>query len=254
MKKIMTGLFTLISLVILSACGLNIVDENLSTVLKKNSSGPLDGEEYVGPLGERWQRFGGNTTIIRFEKNKIIHIEDGEEINSGTYEIDDDELIFNLGGNTLRADFLTEDHLDDKEFFTVTSADGLLGILSGVTFSKLSEEEKEYMENYELLDNSEKVEVDESSRLNGNYTGSFGLQYMESLRTMRFDGDTITAIQEDVEISSGTYKIDGDELIITMDEFTVRANLSVDREYFTVTSADGLLGVISGITFTKEEE
>lgn len=253
MKKIVTGLFTVISLVVLSACGSDILEGDSGEALDKNSNGPLAGD-YAGPHGERWQRFGGNTTIMRFEGDKVIQVEEGEEFNLGTYEIDDDELVFTLDGNTLRADLLTENQLDDREYFTVTSADGLLGMLSGVTFRKLTEEEKEYIENYENLEDQKEAETDESPTINGDYTGTFGLQYEESLRTIRFEGNTVTAILDDSKTISGTYEIDGDELIIAIDGFNIRADLSDDREYFTVTSADGLLEVITGITFTNKNE
>lgn len=250
----MKGLFIAISLVFLSACHLNIFDEETGAWLNKNSSGPLDGEDYAGPVGTRWQTFGGNTTILRFEKNKIIHIENGEEVNSGTYEMNDDELIFNLDGSNVRASFLTEDYMDDREIFTVTSADGLLGMLSGVNFSKLTAEEKEYIENYEFLGTSEEAKDYESDFLNGNYTGTFGLLYEETYRTIRFDGKSVATIQEGEKTDSGTYEINGDNLIITIDGIKIRAELQEDKESFTVKSADGLLDVISGITFTKETE
>ncbi|MFL2079434.1 hypothetical protein [Marinilactibacillus psychrotolerans] len=92
-----------------------------------------------------------------------------------------------------------------------------------------------------------------SNTLNGDYTGTFSLLGMESPITMRFDGDTVYDIQEGEETNTGTYEIDDDELIMTIDEYTVNADLSDDRESFTVTSADGLVAMLSGVTFTKED-
>ncbi|MDN6729574.1 MAG: hypothetical protein L0L57_05320 [Alkalibacterium sp.] len=254
MRKILKGLFLVTSVVLLSACDLKIFDGGIGEAFNKNSNGPLDGEDYAGPIGARWQSFGGNATILRFEKNSIIQVEDGEEVNSGTYEIDNDELTFNLDGNTVRAVFLTEDHMDDREIFTVTSADGLLGMLTGLSFSILTTKEKEYIENYELVGPSEETKDYKSDSLNGNYTGIFGLQYEENQRTIRFDGESVTTIQEGEITNSGTYEIDDDKLIISMNGIKIRSILQDDKKSFTVKSADGLLDVISGITFTKETE
>lgn len=93
-----------------------------------------------------------------------------------------------------------------------------------------------------------------SDTLDGDYTGSVNLLFMEAPVTMRFDEDTVTEIQEGEVRNSGTYEIDDDELILTLDEYTVRADLSDDRESYTITSADGLLEVMSGTTFTKVED
>ncbi len=92
-----------------------------------------------------------------------------------------------------------------------------------------------------------------SNTLDGDYTGTFSFLGMESPITMRFDADTVTEIQDGEETNSGTYEIEDDELTMTVDEYNIVAELSDDRESFTVTSATGLLEMLSGITFTKED-
>lgn len=93
-----------------------------------------------------------------------------------------------------------------------------------------------------------------SNTLNGDYTGTFNFLGMESPINMRFDSDTVTEIRDGEETNSGTYKIEEDELIITIDDYNLTAELSDDKESFTVTSADGILEMMSGIKFSKEAE
>lgn len=100
-----------------------------------------------------------------------------------------------------------------------------------------------------------------SNTLDGDYTGTIHLLWVESDVTMRFDGDTVTFLggeemdDEEIDIEemdSGTYEIDDEELIIIVDEYNIRADLSDDGKSFTVTEDD--FNVYSGITFTNEDE
>lgn len=93
-----------------------------------------------------------------------------------------------------------------------------------------------------------------SDSLSGDYTGTVTLLWVESTSTMRFDGDSITEVNsEGEETNSGTYEIIDDELIMTINQYNIRAELSEDRESFTVTSADGLVQMLSGVTYTKAD-
>lgn len=98
-----------------------------------------------------------------------------------------------------------------------------------------------------------------SNTLEGDYTGTINLLWIESDVTMRFDGDTVTFQGDEQiddgdinieEMDSGTYEIDDDQLTIIVDGYTIKASLSDDRDSFAVTEDD--FDVYSGVTFSKE--
>ena len=99
-----------------------------------------------------------------------------------------------------------------------------------------------------------------SNTLNGDYTGTLQFLWVESDVTMRFDDETVTfhgnqdieAEEIDLEnMDYGTYEIEDEEIIITVDGYSIRGNLSDDRDSFVVTEDDA--GVYSGVTFSKED-
>lgn len=121
MKKLMLGLFTVVSFVMLSACGSNTLDGT-----------------YTGTLSFLWvesdvtMQFDGDRVI--FQDSDVVDNEDFDFDDMGpmTYEIIDDELIINAGGNDILANLS-----DDRESFTITSADGdTFQLLSGTIFTK----------------------------------------------------------------------------------------------------------------------
>ncbi|MDN6291288.1 MAG: hypothetical protein L0J63_13575 [Tetragenococcus koreensis] len=100
-----------------------------------------------------------------------------------------------------------------------------------------------------------------SNTMDGDYTGTLQFLWIESDVTMRFEDDRVSFrgnqnIENDEfdleNLDHGTYEIEDDELIITVDGYSIRGNLSDDRESFIVTEDDA--GVYSGITFLKEDE
>lgn len=247
---------------LLSACapyileGLGAVDE--SETLEGDTD--ISEEAYEGFIGPvigtyRWQ---GRGIILKVDENTVTVILDDEEVESGIYEIEGDEHIITMDGATVRADSFVQ---GEEEFIKITSGDGLLGMLSGVILQKLTGEEsrdridsrlasiEDELNHAEPIVDSENSEVYSSSTLNGDYTAEM---FVGLNRTLRFEGDTVTTIFDDQEANVGTYEIDGNELIITIDGLNIRAHLSADGESFIVTSADSLLGMIYGITFTQE--
>lgn len=91
------------------------------------------------------------------------------------------------------------------------------------------------------------------NKLSGAYTGKITLLFVEQKDTMIFDGDKVTEKQNGKVIDKGTYKIDGDDLTIKINDYHLRAKLSDNRKSFTVTSADGIANLVKGTTYTKKE-
>lgn len=121
MKKVMIGLFTVVSFVILSACGSDTLEGNYTATLS-----------FLWVENDVTMHFKGDRVV--FQDTEVIDDEefDFEEMEPMSYEITDDELVINAGGYDLFA-YLS----DDRESFTVTSADGdTFKILSGTTFTK----------------------------------------------------------------------------------------------------------------------
>lgn len=254
MKKIITGLSLILNLVVLSACAPYILEE--FDALEESETGHEPFEGYIGPVGSyRWQ---GRGTILRLDGNTVSMVLDDEEVASGVYEVEGDEYVITVDGATLRADSFVD---EGGEYIRLTSGEGVLGMLSGVIFSRLTENQSAYhieslltsiedeFNHAESIEESEFLEVYHSSTLNGSYTAQM---FVGLTRTLQFEGDTVITIFDDQETNIGTYEIDGNELIMTIDGLNIRANLSANGESFTVTSADHLLGMISGITFTEE--
>src|SRR5690554_1215918 len=98
MTKIMIGFFTLVSLVVLSACG----------------TSNLNGA-YIGTYG--FQDFPLDATLeFNGDGESVVWIDEVDSLD-GTYEINEEELLIDLDGFTITADLI-----DDRESFTVSSS------------------------------------------------------------------------------------------------------------------------------------
>lgn len=108
MKKLLIGLFMFVGLVFLSACGTNKVNG-----------------DYTGKVQVLWAE---SDVTIRFDDDTVTFIND-EEMDSGTYEIDDEELNIIVNEYNIKADIS-----EDGKSFTVTEDD--FNVYSGITFTK----------------------------------------------------------------------------------------------------------------------
>lgn len=105
----MTGLFTVVSLVLLSACGADT----------------LDGD-YIGTYSFGQSEF---TATMEFDGDgETVVWNDGNDTAPGTYEIDNDEIIIDLNGFNVTADLA-----DNRKSFTATSDS--TGLITGTTFT-----------------------------------------------------------------------------------------------------------------------
>lgn len=93
-----------------------------------------------------------------------------------------------------------------------------------------------------------------SNKLSGSYTGKVKLLLMESTSTLTFKDDTVTEKQDGEVINKGTHEIEDTQLKITLGDYNMTADLSKDRESFTITSAEGLAGLANGTKYSKEEK
>ncbi|MDV7757855.1 hypothetical protein [Liquorilactobacillus mali] len=90
------------------------------------------------------------------------------------------------------------------------------------------------------------------NRLSGSYTGKIQLFFIEQKDTWIFNGDKVTEKQNGKVVSRGTYKINGDNIKFKMGKYHINAKLSDGRKSFTITSADGLVNLVKGTTYTKK--
>ena len=93
-----------------------------------------------------------------------------------------------------------------------------------------------------------------SNKLKGSYTGNVKVLLMETKSTLTFEDDTVTEKQDGEVINKGTYEISDNKLEMKIGDYNMTADLSEDRKSFTITSAEGLVGLANGTKYTKEEE
>ncbi|MGM0112527.1 hypothetical protein [Enterococcus sp. DIV0187] len=110
-KKFTLVLFTLVSLVMLSACG------------AKKLSG-----EYTTTINLIFEE---TTNTLTFDGDKVTEKQDGEPTNEGTYSISDNQLEIELGDYHMTAKLS-----EDKKSFTIESSDVLGGIGKGLKYTK----------------------------------------------------------------------------------------------------------------------
>ena len=96
-----------------------------------------------------------------------------------------------------------------------------------------------------------------TKKIDGDYMGKINLLFTESTIILRFDGNNVVEVDDNGEESNqATYKIDDNELEITYpNEEIIKAELSKDKNSFTVKSADsGAEFLLKDTEFTKKEK
>lgn len=89
-----------------------------------------------------------------------------------------------------------------------------------------------------------------SNKLNGSYQAKINLLLVEGTDTLKFKDDKVTEIDSNGEtINKGTYTIKDNVLKIKIGKYHMKAKLADDHKSFTITSADGLLDLISGTKY-----
>ena len=89
-----------------------------------------------------------------------------------------------------------------------------------------------------------------SNKLNGSYQAKINLFLVEGTDTLKFKDDKVTEIDSNGEtINKGTYTIKDNVLKIKIGKYHMKAKLADDHNSFTVTSADGLVDLISGTKY-----
>ena len=96
-----------------------------------------------------------------------------------------------------------------------------------------------------------------TKKLDGDYVGKINLLFTETPATLRFKGDKAIEVDDTgAETKEASYKITDNELeIIFSDDDILTAELSDDKQSFTITSATGALELfLKDIKFTKKDK
>ncbi|MFC6260326.1 hypothetical protein [Levilactobacillus fujinensis] len=87
--------------------------------------------------------------------------------------------------------------------------------------------------------------------LDGKYSHTTTLLFVSSKDTMDFKGDKVTELVDGKKTNSGTYKISGDQLTMTINDYQMKATLSKDKKSFVIDSATGAANMAKGFKYTK---
>ncbi|PTI96430.1 hypothetical protein BU019_11785 [Staphylococcus simulans] len=93
-----------------------------------------------------------------------------------------------------------------------------------------------------------------ANKLDGDYTGKVSFLFIESKVTLHFEGNKVIQKDKNGQDIEGTYEISDNQLKMKLGDYKINAELSKDKNSFTITSAEGAVALAKGTEFKKEDK
>ncbi|MFC6165667.1 hypothetical protein ACFP3T_13440 [Lactiplantibacillus dongliensis] len=91
-------------------------------------------------------------------------------------------------------------------------------------------------------------------KLTGSYSTDVTVLFATSKDTMKFTRDNQVVEYSDGEkTNTGTYKIDGDQLVLKLGKTDISAKLAKDNQSFKITSASGMTAFAKRLTYKLDD-